>query len=337
MVVATSSGRVSGKMARLFLCLVVSVICVGGFCGKVYAQAGYWKKEVTRDQWGDVKGEVYVQTVRPEAVGGEARDVRNLGIAYFGGNRIVILVGDTEDASSPINGYESGMGTGFNVSLRDGSGNTQNFNGYGISGKEGAFEVRDAGFVQALRKNTKYKLLISYAGTEYVAGTDWYVRADVMGGLSIGSNPPPLAPTSQSPAPSSQRSGGSSNAMEYIKFGNEYLDRGDKNNNKADYDLAIAEFNRAIQLDPNIAAAHFGRGRGYLRKGDNSRAVASYSEALRLNPNDAISYSNRGRAYARMGDYDNAVADFEAAYRIDPKNAIIKQNLEKAKRHEKGL
>jgi tetratricopeptide (TPR) repeat protein len=126
-------------------------------------------------------------------------------------------------------------------------------------------------------------------------------------------------------------------AMEYVKSGNEYLDRGDKNRNNSDYDLAIAEFNRAIQLDLNIATAYFGRGRGYLRKGDNNRAVADYSQALRLNPNDAISYSNRGRAYARMGDYDNAVADFESAYRIDPNNATIKQNLEKARRREKGL
>jgi tetratricopeptide (TPR) repeat protein len=130
---------------------------------------------------------------------------------------------------------------------------------------------------------------------------------------------------------------GGGNATEYVKSGTQYLDRGDKNNNKADYDLAIAEFDRAIKLDPNIAEAYFGRGRGYLRKGDNSRAIADYSQAIRLNPNDIISYSNRGRAYARMGDYDNAVADFESALRIDPNNTAIKQNLEKAKRREKGL
>jgi len=130
---------------------------------------------------------------------------------------------------------------------------------------------------------------------------------------------------------------GGGNATEYVKSGTQYLDRGDKNNNKADYDLAIAEFDRAIKLDPNIAEAYFGRGRGYLRKGDNSRAVADYSQAIRLNPNDIISYSNRGRAYARMGDYDNAVADFESALRIDPNNTAIKQNLEKARKKEKGL
>jgi cytochrome c-type biogenesis protein CcmH/NrfG len=38
-----------------------------------------------------------------------------------------------------------------------------------------------------------------------------------------------------------------------------------------------------------------------------------------------------------MGNYDNAVSDFESAYRIDPNNETIKQNLEKARRREKGL
>ena len=145
------------------------------------------------------------------------------------------------------------------------------------------------------------------------------------------------APAQQKPAEPAPASYENKTAQEYISLGNGYLDSGDKNRNNSDYDLAIAEFDRAIRQDPGNAAAYFGRGRGYLRKGDNSRAVADYSEALRLNPNDVISFSNRGRAYARMGDYDNAVADFESALQIDPNNAAVKQNLEKAKRREKGL
>jgi uncharacterized protein (TIGR02145 family)/uncharacterized repeat protein (TIGR02543 family) len=123
----------------------------------------------------------------------------------------------------------------------------------------------------------------------------------------------------------------------YVQNGMKYLESGDNNRRPADYDLAVAEFDKAIQLSQNNAEAYYGRGRAYLRKGDNSRAVADYSQAIRLNPKDAISYSNRGRAYARMNDYDNAVSDFESALRIDPNNAAIKQNLEKARRREKGL
>jgi tetratricopeptide (TPR) repeat protein len=170
------------------------------------------------------------------------------------------------------------------------------------------------------------------------AGSEWVLRIDPEDGTK-SSNFPPKCKSITPKAIIDFASGGSGggNAVDFVKRGTEYLDRGDKNNNKADYDLAITEFDRALQLDPNSAAAYFGRGRGYLRKGDNSKAIADYSQALRLNPNDAISYSNRGRAYARMGDYDNAAADFESALRIDPSNAAIKQNLEKAKRREKGL
>jgi Flp pilus assembly protein TadD len=70
---------------------------------------------------------------------------------------------------------------------------------------------------------------------------------------------------------------------------------------------------------------------------DNKKAVAEFSHSLNLDRYDAITLSNRGRAYARMGDYDKAVADFEAAAKIDPSNKLIKQNLERAKKREKGL
>jgi len=170
------------------------------------------------------------------------------------------------------------------------------------------------------------------------AGSEWALSIDPEDGTKSSNFPPKCnSITPKVIIDFNGGSGGGKSVAEYVKSGTEYLDKGDKNNNKADYDLAIAEFDRAIQLDPNNAAAYFGRGRGYLRKGDNSRAVVDYSQALRLNPNDAISYSNRGRAYARLGNYDNAIADFESAHRIDPNNAAIKQNLEKAKRREKGL
>jgi hypothetical protein len=339
-------------LGRTLLLVVVSVICVGGFGGKVYAQASYWKKEVTRDKWGDVSGEVYTQTVRGEGreeMYGEQKNWALSIIVYPNAGGGIHIAGIGEYGQSPCSFCAEGINNQVSILLKDESGSTQNFIGTYIPASSNSKEVtigcRDINFVQALKRNAKYKIWVGVEGSSIT----WYVRADVRGGLLTESNQTPPAPTSQPPAPSTQPSGssGGSNAMDYVKRGNEYLDRGDKVNNnkdgtltvsgKSDFDLAIAEFDRAIQLDPNIAAAHFGRGRGYLRKGDNSRAVASYSEAIRLNPNDAISYSNRGRAYARMGDYDNAVADFESAYRIDPKNAIIKQNLEKARRREKGL
>jgi len=125
-----------------------------------------------------------------------------------------------------------------------------------------------------------------------------------------------------------------------IRLGFEYLDKGDNERTPSYYDSAIEEFNRVLQLgneEVNSDEAYLGRGRAYLRKGDNKRAIADFSAAINLNQQNEIALSNRGRAYARIGDYDNAVADFEAATKIAPNNNLIKQNLERARRHEKGL
>jgi tetratricopeptide (TPR) repeat protein len=126
-----------------------------------------------------------------------------------------------------------------------------------------------------------------------------------------------------------------------VKRGFDALDNGDKATDKGMvryyYDLSIKKFDNALRLDPQNAVAHAGRGRAYLRKGDNKQAIADFSEALRLNPKDPVSISNRGRAYARTGDYDRAIADFEAAAKLAPENELIKQNLERAKRRERGL
>jgi tetratricopeptide (TPR) repeat protein len=119
--------------------------------------------------------------------------------------------------------------------------------------------------------------------------------------------------------------------------GHKYLKSADDNHVIAYYDSACVEFTRARLLNGGNTNAYYGRGRTYLRLGNNKQAIADFNEAIRLNPKDAISLSNRGRAYARIGDYEQAVADFEAAAEIDPKNELIKQNLERARRHEDGL
>ena len=42
-----------------------------------------------------------------------------------------------------------------------------------------------------------------------------------------------------------------------------------------------------------------------------SSAIAHYTKAIELDPNDAAAYYNRGFAYANKGEYDKAIADVE--------------------------
>jgi tetratricopeptide (TPR) repeat protein len=52
--------------------------------------------------------------------------------------------------------------------------------------------------------------------------------------------------------------------------------------------------------------------------GDNKRAIADYNQALRLNPNLAQAYGNRGVARDDSGDNKGAIADLHKAADLFP-------------------
>jgi lipoprotein NlpI len=87
-------------------------------------------------------------------------------------------------------------------------------------------------------------------------------------------------------------------------------------------DLAIADFDQAILLDPDYAHAYYNRGNFYGDdKGDAARAIADLSEAIRLNPRLVAAYFSRARAYLYSGDAAKALADIDRAAASSPKDA----------------
>jgi len=107
-------------------------------------------------------------------------------------------------------------------------------------------------------------------------------------------------------------------AVAYRNRGLSYLDKGE-------VDRAIADYSRALKLNPDADAYH-SRGNAYLRKGQYDRAIADYGRALELNPKDAFAYSSRGNAYRRKGEYDRAVADYGRAFELNLKDAEVYYN-----------
>jgi tetratricopeptide (TPR) repeat protein len=111
---------------------------------------------------------------------------------------------------------------------------------------------------------------------------------------------------------------------------NACLARGVTRYNKEDYDRAIADFSRAVELDPDDIGAYNNRGSARFAKEDYNGVIEDFTQIIRLDQTNAIVYYNRGCAYSHIGDYDRAVADFEAALKIDPDDTDIRMNLEKA-------
>ena len=105
-----------------------------------------------------------------------------------------------------------------------------------------------------------------------------------------------------------------------------YINRGLAYTDVVDYDNAIADYDRAIAIDPNYADTYHNRGFVKAHKGDYDGAVADYDRAIALDPNYAYAYNNRGIAKFIKGDYASAIDDFSRATELDTDNASAYSN-----------
>lgn len=95
-------------------------------------------------------------------------------------------------------------------------------------------------------------------------------------------------------------------------------------------DEAIAQYTRAIELDPDNVQAHYNLGNCYLTQRRLAEAVEQYSIVLNLNPRHAAALTNRGAVYLLAGQIDAAIADFRTALSIDPDSVPAQKGLSKA-------
>ena len=80
-----------------------------------------------------------------------------------------------------------------------------------------------------------------------------------------------------------------------------------------DYYGAVADYNKAIEINPNFADHYFNRGneKGYLK--DYYGAIADYTKAIELDPNYSIAYFTRGASKEKLADMSGACSDYKIA------------------------
>jgi len=101
-------------------------------------------------------------------------------------------------------------------------------------------------------------------------------------------------------------SGSSTSAYHYNRGFNYYA------NGK--YDLAISEFDKAIEANPMFAEAYNHRGIIYSNaKRQYDKAISDYTTAIKINPEHTLAYKNRAYAYMLKGQYDKAWDDVRKA------------------------
>jgi len=77
---------------------------------------------------------------------------------------------------------------------------------------------------------------------------------------------------------------------------------GNKKKDEGVYRLAMENFNRALEIDPRLFAAYNGRGAAYQFKNQGKKAIADWEKAIEINPDYIDAYFNIGISYLQLGD-----------------------------------
>lgn len=119
-------------------------------------------------------------------------------------------------------------------------------------------------------------------------------------------------------------------------MGKAYRKRADCRAMKQDFDGALDDASRAIEIDPACADACYERAKYWECKGKVDKAISDYSRAVELRPDFAVAYTDRG--LLKMWNFDDmasAIEDFTKALEGDPGNAaaILEWRSEAHHRH----
>jgi tetratricopeptide (TPR) repeat protein len=91
-----------------------------------------------------------------------------------------------------------------------------------------------------------------------------------------------------------------------------YTNRGLVLQDGKQYDKAIEDFTKVIEMDPRNAPAYCARGLALAFKGQFNRSIEDINRSIELNPKIPAAYNVRGMVYAQIGN-PRAIADFQKA------------------------
>lgn len=108
-----------------------------------------------------------------------------------------------------------------------------------------------------------------------------------------------------------------------------YQNRANANFVMGEYDAAIVDYNKAIELNPKESSIYFSRGLAYFNNKSFTPAIADFDKVIELDPKEATAYFKRGNALEKIGNFEKALTDYQKAVELDPENEPAKVALQK--------
>lgn len=116
-------------------------------------------------------------------------------------------------------------------------------------------------------------------------------------------------------------------AQEYYLMGNECVT--EAHNNRA----ALANYTKAIEMNPNHVDAWVRRGVTHASENDYQEALADLNEAVRISPTSFKALYNRGRLHLELAHYEQAISDLLRADKQKSNHIATNQMLGDAYAH----
>lgn len=108
-----------------------------------------------------------------------------------------------------------------------------------------------------------------------------------------------------------------SDAPYLIPDAEKYIRRGAEADQRGQYPEAIANFTKAIELNPDYAEAYYFRGLTYSGQGEHDQAIQDFTKAIELNPKLAEAYCFRSFVYEGQDEHDLAIQDSTKAIELE--------------------
>jgi putative GTP pyrophosphokinase len=104
-----------------------------------------------------------------------------------------------------------------------------------------------------------------------------------------------------------------------------YKHRGMANFAQSQYQDAIDDFTKALELDPASYKAAYYRGVVKSVLKEYSGAIDDYSLSLKINPYQSFCLFRRGQAYYHIEDYPQALGDCDVSLALDPESEVVRK------------
>ena len=108
-----------------------------------------------------------------------------------------------------------------------------------------------------------------------------------------------------------------------------YQNRANSNFVMGEYDAAITDYSKAVELNPKESTIYFSRALAYFNNKNFTPAIADFDKVIELDPQEASAYFKRGAALEKVGNFEKALGDYQKTLELDAANEPAKAALQR--------